>query len=147
MKDSQDRPRRGTPDFQLLILTLLLVGFGIVMVFSSSSSVTQFSERFSYNPLYFTKKQIIFAGVGIFGMFITMNIPYEKFRKLFAPIFILAIILLKQLERPDTVLAIEAVYMGRATFPHGLEYESEIPAQVIKTANSKLTELKDLLEA
>ncbi|NWL87539.1 MULTISPECIES: putative lipid II flippase FtsW [unclassified Paenibacillus] len=94
MKDSQDRPRRGTPDFQLLILTLLLVGFGIVMVFSSSSSVTQFSERFSYNPLYFTKKQIIFAGVGIFGMFITMNIPYEKFRKLFAPIFILAIILL-----------------------------------------------------
>lgn len=94
MKDSQERPRRGTPDFQLLILTLLLVGFGIVMVFSSSSSVTQFSEKFNYNPLYFTKKQIIFAGVGIFGMFITMNIPYEKFRKLFAPIFILAIILL-----------------------------------------------------
>ena len=51
-----------------------------------------------------------------------------------------------KLERPDTVLAIEAVYMGRATFPHGLEYESEIPAQVIKTANSKLTELKKLLE-
>ncbi|MCM3040356.1 putative lipid II flippase FtsW [Paenibacillus motobuensis] len=94
MKDSQERPRRGTPDFQLLILTLLLVGFGIVMVFSSSSSVTQFSEKFNYNPFYFTKKQIIFAGVGIFGMFITMNIPYEKFRKLFAPIFILAIILL-----------------------------------------------------
>lgn len=94
MKDSQERPRRGTPDFQLLILTLLLVGFGIVMVFSSSSSVTQFSEKFNYNPFYFTRKQIIFAGVGIFGMFITMNIPYEKFRKLFAPIFILAIILL-----------------------------------------------------
>ncbi|AZS14611.1 MULTISPECIES: YugN family protein [Paenibacillus] len=52
-----------------------------------------------------------------------------------------------KLERPDAVLAIEAVYMGRATFPHGLEYESEIPAQVIKTANSKLTELKELLEA
>ncbi|HEY4391459.1 MAG TPA: YugN family protein [Paenibacillus sp.] len=52
-----------------------------------------------------------------------------------------------KLERPDAVLAIEAVYMGRATFPHGLEYESEIPAQVMKTANSKLTELKELLEA
>jgi len=52
-----------------------------------------------------------------------------------------------KLERPDAVLAIEAIYMGRATFPHGLEYESEIPAQVMKTANSKLTELKELLEA
>ncbi|MCM3698401.1 YugN family protein [Paenibacillus macerans] len=52
-----------------------------------------------------------------------------------------------KLERPDTVLAIEAVYMGRATFPHGLEYESEIPATVMKTASYKLTELKELLEA
>ncbi|GGF87414.1 YugN family protein [Paenibacillus aceti] len=52
-----------------------------------------------------------------------------------------------KLERPDAVLAIEAVYMGRATFPHSLEYESEIPAPVMKTATSKLTELKELLEA
>lgn len=52
-----------------------------------------------------------------------------------------------KLERPDTVLAIEAVYMGRATFPHGLEYESEIPAQVMKTASTRLAELKQLLEA
>ncbi|MNM68381.1 YugN-like family protein [compost metagenome] len=52
-----------------------------------------------------------------------------------------------KLERPDTILAIEAVYMGRATFPHGLEYESEIPASVMQTANQKLSELKQLLEA
>ncbi len=52
-----------------------------------------------------------------------------------------------KLERPDTVLAIEAVYMGRATFPHGLEYESEVPAQVMKTASARLAELKQLLEA
>lgn len=52
-----------------------------------------------------------------------------------------------KLERPDTVLAIEAVYMGRATFPHGLEYESEVPAQVMKTASARLSELKQLLEA
>lgn len=52
-----------------------------------------------------------------------------------------------KLERPDAVLEIEAVYMGRATFPHGLEYESEIPAQVMKTANQRIAELKELLEA
>lgn len=52
-----------------------------------------------------------------------------------------------KLERPDTVLAIEAVYMGRATFPHGLEYESEVPAQVMKTASARLAEFRQLLEA
>ncbi|MBP1999329.1 hypothetical protein J2Z69_000348 [Paenibacillus shirakamiensis] len=52
-----------------------------------------------------------------------------------------------KLEQPDTVLAIEAVYLGRATFPHGLEYESPVPSQVISTANEKLNQLKKLLEA
>lgn len=52
-----------------------------------------------------------------------------------------------KLERPDTILAIEAVYIGRATFPHGLEYESEVPSTVMNTAKGKLSELKQLLEA
>ncbi|GGH25772.1 putative lipid II flippase FtsW [Paenibacillus segetis] len=94
MRDNNETPRRGAPDFQLLILTLLLVGFGIVMVFSSSSSITIVSERFGYDPMYFTKRQLAFGAIGLFGMFITMNIPYEKFKKLFIPVFIIAIILL-----------------------------------------------------
>lgn len=94
MRDNKEEPRRGTPDFQLLILTLLLVGFGIVMVFSSSSSIAMVSKSFGYDPLYFTKRQLIFGALGLLGMFITMNIPFEKYRKLFAPVFILAIILL-----------------------------------------------------
>lgn len=75
----------------MLILTLLLVGFGIVMVFSSSSSITLVSKD---DPMYFTKRQIIFSLIGLIGMFVTMNIPYEKYKKLFVPVFILAIIML-----------------------------------------------------
>lgn len=78
----------------MLILTLLMVGFGIVMVFSSSSSITLVNENFGYDPMYFTKRQIIFGLIGLVGMFVTMNIPYEKYKKLFIPIFILAIIML-----------------------------------------------------
>ncbi|MEK4511774.1 putative lipid II flippase FtsW [Paenibacillus sp. FSL K6-2524] len=94
MRDNNEMPRRGAPDFQLLILTLLLVGFGVVMVFSSSSSITLVSERFQYDPMYFTKRQLLFGALGLFGMLITMNIPYEKYKKLFIPVFILAIVLL-----------------------------------------------------
>lgn len=50
-----------------------------------------------------------------------------------------------RLESPDAVLAIEAVYLGRATFPHGLEYESPVPQPILNTANDRLKQLKQLL--
>lgn len=52
-----------------------------------------------------------------------------------------------KLEKPDTILKIEAVYLGKATFPHGLEYESMAPQPVMNVATKKLQELKALLEA
>lgn len=52
-----------------------------------------------------------------------------------------------KLENPDAILAIEAVYMGRTTFPHGLDYETPIPASFVSTAEQKIHQLKALLEA
>ncbi|MFD1955092.1 YugN family protein [Paenibacillus thailandensis] len=51
-----------------------------------------------------------------------------------------------RLESPHAVLAIEAVYLGRATFPHGLEYESPVPQNVLDKANDRLKQLKQMLE-
>jgi len=50
-----------------------------------------------------------------------------------------------KLENPHAVLEIEAVYIGRATFPHGLEYESPVPEQILNTAGQRVQELKKLL--
>ncbi|UNK20227.1 putative lipid II flippase FtsW [Paenibacillus sp. N3/727] len=94
MKTNKPQPKRGTPDFQLLILTLLLVGFGLLMVFSSSSSLTVFSQKWGHDPLYFTKRQLIFAIVGTFVMLVAMNINYKKYKKLFIPVFFLSLIML-----------------------------------------------------
>lgn len=95
MKESKTQPkRRGAPDFQLLILTVLLVGFGLVMVFSASSSIAVISKKYDYDALYFVKKQLMWAVLGFFVMMIAMNIHYEKYKKLFIPFFILTIILL-----------------------------------------------------
>lgn len=82
---------RGTPDFLLLILTLLLVGFGLVMVFSASSSMAGVSAKYGNDALYFTKRQLMWAGLGTFIMFIAMNVPYTKFKKWFAPFLLLTI--------------------------------------------------------
>ncbi|WP_082726734.1 putative lipid II flippase FtsW [Paenibacillus riograndensis] len=93
-KKNVSLPKRGTPDFQLLILSLLLVGFGLIMVFSSSSSLTLASEKFGNDPFYFVKRQIIWVVLGSVVMFVTMNIHYSKFKKWYAPIFMITLVLL-----------------------------------------------------
>lgn len=77
--------RRGTPDFFLLLMTFLFVGFGIVMVFSASAPVAAY--EFGDN-LFFTKKQLVSAALGTFLMFILMNIPYTKLKKGYLPFFL-----------------------------------------------------------
>lgn len=50
-----------------------------------------------------------------------------------------------KLESPHAVLAVEAVYVGKETFPHGLDYEAPIPESILKSCKQKLYELKMLL--
>ncbi|MNO15862.1 Lipid II flippase FtsW [compost metagenome] len=102
-KKNVSLPKRGTPDFQLLILTLLLVGFGLLMVFSSSSSLTLASEKFGNDPLYFVKRQIIWVVLGSIVMFVTMNIHYSKFKKWYAPIFMITLVLLLFVASADRI--------------------------------------------
>lgn len=72
---------KGKPDFILLIMTLILVGFGIVMVFSASSSIAVVSSIYNHDALHFTKKQLIYAIAGLFAMFFVMNLPYQFIKK------------------------------------------------------------------
>ncbi|MGM0879457.1 MAG: putative lipid II flippase FtsW [Bacillota bacterium] len=85
---------RGRPDFLLLILTLLLVGFGLVMVFSASSSIAVVSQKFQNDALYFTKRQLAWAGLGVFIMLIMMNLRYQVYKKAFMLFFIPVMIML-----------------------------------------------------
>jgi hypothetical protein len=50
-----------------------------------------------------------------------------------------------KLESPYTILVVEEVYLGRTTFPHGLDYESAVPEPVVKIAEQKLNDLKKQL--
>lgn len=96
--------RRGTPDFILLALTFLLVGFGTVMVFSSSSAFA----TIKYNDaLYLAKKHVVFVGIGIIAMLVTMNIRYVKLKKVTLLILV------------ATLAAL--IYLLFATPPAGLE--------------------------
>jgi len=52
-----------------------------------------------------------------------------------------------KLERPDAELVLTDAYIGKATFPHGLDYQSPIPEPVMAVARKKLSELREALTA
>ncbi len=66
------------PDRILFLVTLVLVGFGVAMVFSSSAIVAK--ERFG-DPNYFSFKQLISATLGLAVMFVVMKIDYHRYRQ------------------------------------------------------------------
>ena len=78
-------------DFILLIVTLALVGFGIVMVYSTSAIMA--GDRFQ-DPYYFLKKQAFFAGVGFLLMIFMMFFPHTILKRLAYPILIVSVLLL-----------------------------------------------------
>src|SRR5437773_779025 len=69
--------RRLQPDRILFFVALVLVGFGVAMVFSSSAIVAK--EKFG-DPNYFSFKQLIFAALGLAVMFVVMKVDYHTYR-------------------------------------------------------------------
>ncbi len=69
---------RTNPDILIIFSTLLLLGIGITMVYSSSA-ILAFHEMGDYT--YYVKRQLIFAALGIIAMFAIMNVDYWILRK------------------------------------------------------------------
>jgi cell division protein FtsW len=66
----ENRPYHG--DSWLIILTLLLLFFGLIMMTSASVEI---GESLYNDPLYHFKKQILFIAMGLVGGVILFNIP------------------------------------------------------------------------
>ncbi|MCU0242727.1 MAG: putative lipid II flippase FtsW [Vicinamibacteria bacterium] len=75
-----------TFDAPLLTVTLLLLGFGLVMVWSASSVIAQ--EKFG-NGYHYVIRQGLWGVIGLIGMAIMMRIDYRSLRK---PLAIYALI-------------------------------------------------------
>ena len=78
-------------DYILLACVLFLVGFGILMVYSASF----YSAELTYgNKMFFAKKQIVGAVIGLVAMIGTSFINYNILQKLKWPAIILSTLLL-----------------------------------------------------
>ena len=81
----------GVIDLPYLLLTLLLVAFGLIMLYSASFARAYHVTGNSAS--YFTG-QLVFALVGVAVMFVVSRVPYEWYQKFSTLIFALTVALL-----------------------------------------------------
>ena len=80
--------KAGSFDFVLLFVIVLLVLFGLVMVFSSSYYYTLTRASFNNDMYYFIKRQGMWAVIGTIVMIVAMNFPYKYLRRFTLPLYI-----------------------------------------------------------
>jgi len=87
---------RGPVDIPFLLLTLLLLGIGIVMVLSASYASAYYDVKkiTGNNATYFFTRQLAFATLGLAGMYIVSRLPMSFFRRFSGLIMLIAIALL-----------------------------------------------------
>jgi cell division protein FtsW len=96
--------RKGEVESRILILvTLALVAFGIVMVYSATSASAAVGGA---NPNYYLERQIAYAFLGVFLMAIAQRWDYRRLRALAPTLVLVSIVLLL------AVLAIGPVVNG-----------------------------------
>ncbi|MCQ6274002.1 stage V sporulation protein E [Bacillus sp. V3B] len=83
--------KKTTPDIILMLLTFTLLAIGLVMVYSASAIWADYKFDDSF---FFAKRQMLFAGVGIIGMFFIMNIDYWTWRTWAKVLIIICFVLL-----------------------------------------------------
>lgn len=93
---------RGPIDLPFLMLTLLLLGIGLIMLLSASSYAARYAAAAGYSvkegtmgdPLYFFKHQAIYAVLGIVVMLGISRLNYQHLRWMSVPVLLIAIFLL-----------------------------------------------------
>jgi cell division protein FtsW len=84
--------RRGQLESQLLILiTLGLVAFGLVMVYSATSAPAALGNG---DPMQYLKRQAIYAVLGLTLMVVAYRTPFRRWRTLAPPLVVASLVLL-----------------------------------------------------
>lgn len=68
-------------DYSLIFIVLFLLGFGLIMVYSTSSYEASMSSKLNNDAAYYLKKQAFATVVGMVFMIATIFIPYQFYKR------------------------------------------------------------------
>ena len=82
------KPEDTFRDYSLLFIVIFLLGFGLVMLFSSSSYEAAVEFR---DSAYYLKRQMMFTIFGLFVMYVVSRFPYYLWKRFSGVLFLVAI--------------------------------------------------------
>ena len=89
----EEQLARGPVDLPFLMLTLLLLGVGLIMVFSASYASAYYDPKVS-TPYYYFIRQLIFCVGGVAVLYFVSKVNYQSLRWLSVFVLIAAFVLL-----------------------------------------------------
>lgn len=95
----EEQLARGPVDLPLLMLTLLLLGVGLIMVLSASYATAYYDPK-TDSPLAYAIAQSRYAVLGLVGMYFVSKFNYQYLRALSLPMLIGSVVLLALVPTP-----------------------------------------------
>ncbi|HSI38186.1 MAG TPA: putative lipid II flippase FtsW [Methylotenera sp.] len=91
-----NRERINSPNYDqgLLWVILLLLGLGLVMVYSASIAIAEADKAVGHNSSYYLVRQAIFLIISLSAAFVAFNIPVAWWQKMAPYLFLLGLALL-----------------------------------------------------
>lgn len=85
---------KGYVDYTLVFIILLLLGFGLIMVYSTSSYSASMSSTLHNNPAFYLNKQAFATVFGLGAMAVVALFPYHFWRRFAGAGYVVSVILI-----------------------------------------------------
>ena len=127
----EEQLARGPLDLPFLMLTMLLLGIGLIMMFSASYATAYYDPDVS-TPLFYIIRQGMFAAAGVAIMYFVSQINYQSFRGLSVLLLVGSIVLLVLVLIPGVGVKINGARRWlRMGLVFGPTYQ---PSEIVKVA-------------
>ena len=91
---SSERANAASYDQMLLWVTFILLGLGLVMVYSSSIAIAEADKAVGHQSTYYLVRQSIFIVIGLMAGFVSFQIPIAWWQKMAPYLFLFGLFLL-----------------------------------------------------
>ncbi len=92
-------------DYTLLFIVLFLLGFGLIMVYSTSSYEASMSASLNYDEAYYLKHQAAATALGLVAMMVVSRIPYHFWEIFALPGYLVSAVLIALVMTPLGITA------------------------------------------
>lgn len=81
-------------DYPLMWMTLFILAFGLVMVYSASIAMAEADAHIGYRYTYFLTRHAVYIGLGLAAGFLAFTVPSQNWQKAAPYLFIFGLVLL-----------------------------------------------------